>query len=270
MGLSESGGYQEITDFLVDGVDDYTIEDYDGWRELTALIPSNDSEVVIVISYTVKLNRNAEPWDGEDLDEYVLPQQYVDSDNAEIIKLSEQLRGTDDYETAQNILNYVYKTIKARSETLVNATQLTASELLETPVGVCADKAILMTALLRADGIPARKISGLVLSVPLKKVVDWSHPGGSHAWVEFYADGEWHFADPTWNIFDKSDTTHLSYGTYETSMNSDFLQNRYNEIKKAGFFLNGSMSAPLRFTVYSTDENATVIPRADATFSWFR
>lgn len=268
--LPVSNGYQEITDLRVEGVDDFSVGNYDGWDELTAKIPSSDSEVLVTILYTAKLVRNAKPWDEEVLDSYTEPQQYVDSDNEAIIKLGQQLRGDSDYQTAQNILKHVNKLIRSPSGEQMNTVQLTASELLENPVGVCGDKAILMTALLRSDGIPTRMISDLMLQVPLRKTSDWSHSGDTHAWVEFFVNGKWHFADPTWDIFDRSDTRHLSYGTYEANGQSDFQQNRYNTIEESGFIIKGAMSGPLMFTVYSTDENATVIPRGEVSFSWAR
>ena len=40
-----------------------------------------------------------------------------------------------------------------------------------------------MTALLRAAGIPAKSISGLVLN-RLGNSSDWLSPAGCHAWVE--------------------------------------------------------------------------------------
>jgi transglutaminase/protease-like cytokinesis protein 3 len=267
--LPISGGYQEITDLSVEGAEAYAVENYDGWRELTATVPSSGSESLITISYTVKLIRNAKPRNGEVLGNYTKPQQYVDYDSDGIVKLGEQLRGGNDYETVQNILKYVHKTIRLPSGNRVNQSQLTASELLRNPVGVCGDYAILMTALLRAEGIPARKISGLTLSIPLKKASAWNHRGVAHAWVEFYADGKWHFADPTWGLFDRSNTAHLSYGAYESNIQSDFQQNRYKAIEDAGYFIAGGMSSPLMFTVYSTDENCSVTPQADVSFSWF-
>ena len=267
--LPISGDYQEITDLTVEGAEAYNVENYDGWREFTATVPSNGSESLITISYTVKLIRNTKAWNGEVHADYTKPQQYVDSDSDSIARLGEQLRGDNDYKTARNILRYVHKTIRLPSGSRVNQSQLTASELLVNPVGVCGDYAILMTALLRAEGIPTRKISGLTLSMPLKKASDWNHRGVAHAWVEFYADGKWHFADPTWDLFDRSDTAHLSYGAYEANIQSDFQQNRYNAIKSAGYFIAGAMSSPLMFTVYSTDENCSVTPKADVSFSWF-
>ena len=271
--LPVSGGYQTVSEYLVTGVDDYTIENNNDWSELTAAVPSNNSEVIITISYSVILKRNAQSWDGEVLDIYTKPQQYVDSDNEKIIATAKQLRGNSNYETARNILRYTHKTIRSpsRNSNNVNTVQLTASELLENPVGVCGDYAILMTALLRAEGIPARMINGLILEIyRLNKASDWNHRGTAHAWVEFYADGKWHFADPTWGKFGKSLPSHLSYGIYEANMNSDFQHERLEAIEGAGFNVVGSMSAPLMFYVYSTDDNASVTPRVDVSFSVFR
>jgi len=268
--LPMSSGYQEIGNLLVEGAEEYTVKYFDGWRELTARIPARDDEVIVTISYTATLFRNVQPWVGEVLDEYTLPQQFVDSDNESIIALAAQLRGDNDQQTAQNIHNHVYRLISWPSGERINISQLYASELLESPVGVCGDFAILMTALLRAENIPVRMISGLAFNIPLRRARDWGHQGASHAWVEFYADGKWHFADPSWGWFDRNATSHLSFGTYQSDGLSDFQQNRANAIEDAGFFLRGGMTAPLRFMLYSTDENAAVIPRGAVSFSWFR
>ncbi len=75
----------------------------------------------------------------------------------------------------------------------------TASDILKSKKGICRDYANLTTALLRAAGIPAKAVNGLVLN-DLTEPAEWmsSAQNGSHAWVEFYSDGEWHFADPAW------------------------------------------------------------------------
>jgi len=274
--LPMSGAYQEITNLRVDGAVDYRIDYFDGWRELTAKVPANGHETTVTISYTARLFRNAGTWDGEIRPEYTLPQQFVDSDNESVIQLAAQLRGANDFQTARNIFNHTNRTITTRTGTFASEgdepTQPRASEILLNPVGVCYDYAILMTALLRAQGIPARMISGLSLNIPLGRGGDWSHPGTAHAWVEFYADGGWHFADPTWGrrYFNRNGTAHLSFGTREAYMRSDFQRSQIAAIEDDGFFVRGAMTTPLSFVVFSTDENTAVTPRADVGFSWFR
>lgn len=269
--LPDSNGYQKISNLKIEGAKDYTINCLDGWYEVTIRVPQNINENIISLSYTANLFRNILSWKSENIQEYLLPQQFVDSDNELVKKISAKLRGLNDYETAKNIFQYTNKIFNNHSEsTVIN--QQSASEMLKNPVGVCYDHAILMTALLRAEGIPARMISGLALRVPLKGGKDWSHPGVAHAWVEFYADDMWHFADPTWGngYFGKTDTSHLSFGTFEAYINSDFQQNRLKTIENDGYYIFGAMSTPLSFTAFSTDKNATVIPRADVEYSWIR
>jgi len=268
--LPMSGAYQEIIDLQVKGALDYEMEYFNGWRELTARVPSNGSEAIITISYTARLFRNVRTWDGEVRPEYTLPQQFIDSDNEAIIELAAQLRSNNNLQTARNIHDHVNELISWPSDQQINVARLYASELLESPVGVCGDFANLMTALLRAESIPTRTISGLALNVPLRRANDWNHQGGAHSWVEFYADGKWHFADPSWGWFNRNATAHLSFGTFNAYICSDFQQNRLTAIENDGFFITGAMSTPLSFTVFSTYENTTVIPRADVSFSWFR
>ena len=49
--------------------------------------------------------------------------------------------------------------------------------------GRCGEESVLLTCALRACGLPARQ-----LYAPL-----WSHCDDNHAWVEVWADGDWHY-----------------------------------------------------------------------------
>jgi len=268
--LPMSGGYQEIGNLVVEGAEHYTIEYFNGWRDLTARVPATGYEVAVTISFTATLFRNVQPWHGEVRTEYTMPQQFVDSDNDAIIDLAEQLRGENDLQTARNIHDHVNNLLSWPTGSRTNVDRLYASELLDYQIGVCGDFANLMVALLRSAGIPARNISGLALQIPLRRAQDWGHPGGAHGWVEFYADGKWHFADPSWGLFNRNRTDHLSFGTSCMYLRSDFQQNRLQELKDEGFVNVGGMTAPLRFILFSTDENASVIPRGEVSHSWFR
>ena len=268
--LPMSGGYQEIGNLIVEGAEHYAIEYFNGWRDLTARVPATGYEVIVAVSFTATLFRNVRPWDGEIRTEYTLPQQFVDSDNEAIIALAEQLRSENDLQTAKNIHDYVNNSLSWPTGPRINVDTLYASELLDYQIGVCGDFANLMVALLRAAGIPARNISGLALQIPLRSAQDWGHPGGAHGWVEFYAEGKWHFADPSWGLFNQNRTEHLSFGTFNSNLSSDFQKNRHQELEDDGFVHVGGMTAPLRFILFSTDENSSVIPRGEVSHSWFR
>ncbi len=78
--------------------------------------------------------------------------------------------------------------------------------------GDCSEYSSLMVTLLRCQGIPARKVSGFVISNnPSTKPYigqEWDFYAGTggvsnilgHAWVEYYVDGiGWIACDPTWD-----------------------------------------------------------------------
>ncbi len=262
-------GYQHIDGLAVNNVDKYSFEEKNGYQVLHAEIVGDGNERTIEIEYTVELLSGEQTWDMEKVDEYLQPGENVDSDNESIIEAALSLKvENDDYLTAKRISAFVTKTVKADRTSKVNAVTLPASKILEQKKGVCNDYANLTAAMLRAAGIPARPVSGLVFN-NLKEAGDWSHAAnsGSHAWVEFYAGGKWHFADPTWGngYFDKADGYHLSYGTELVDISMDEYKAQFDEISKSmeneGFKIVASMTAPLKFEVWSNDKDAMVIPK---------
>ncbi len=69
--------------------------------------------------------------------------------------------------------------------------------------GVCVEHANLLTALLRANGIPARYVVGYAYSSVQEKFI-------GHTWVEVLAaDGSWVPFDPTWLQAGYLDATHI-------------------------------------------------------------
>jgi len=68
--------------------------------------------------------------------------------------------------------------------------------------GVCKEFAHLLQALLRAQGIPARFVAGIVFS---------GEQWGAHAWVEAVVGGEWVALDPTLNQAQVLDASHVRF-----------------------------------------------------------
>jgi len=72
--------------------------------------------------------------------------------------------------------------------------------------GVCVEYANLLTALLRATGIPTRYVNGYSYSVKENKFV-------GHTWIEVLIDnGDWVPFDPTWLEGGYLDATHIKTG----------------------------------------------------------
>ncbi len=268
--LPISYGYQTVSEINIKNADDYFFEDRDGYKTLHVNVKGNGEEKETIIEYYVTLLNNQCNWTGEPEEKHLLPEEFIDSDNKNIIDLAGTLKADgNDLKTAENISRYVTKNIKFdRSPKKMNERTPLASEVLESKKGVCRDYANLMTALLRASGIPAKDISGLSLN-NLKPSSDWSSSGGSHAWVEFCIGKEWYFADPSWGhrYFTHSDGYHLSYGSQPVNLDSQAYRENLNKDENKGLALVGSMTAPIRFTVWSEDSEASVKPKVSITVS---
>lgn len=259
-------GYQSISNLEVLNADDYFLEQNDGYQTLYAQLKGDGGEKTIILEYDITLFKGNINWDNDINNEYLNPSELIDSENEEIIETARALMDESDaLKTAKRISNYVSRKIKFDNSTKINQDPLKASEVLQLKKGVCSDYANSMTALLRAAGIPARSVGGLVLN-RLGNSSDWSSPAGAHAWVEFYIDGNWYFADPTWGnrYFMNSNGYHLSYGTAIDIFSQEY-KDTIDKIKSEGFHIIGSMTSPIRFTAWSDDENATIVPRVDIT-----
>lgn len=82
--------------------------------------------------------------------------------------------------------------------------------------GVCQDFAHLMLACLRSQGIPARYMSGYLLTQPPPGQKRLIGADASHAWVAVYAPGshghDWVEFDPTNNLLPDTQHITLSWG----------------------------------------------------------
>lgn len=263
--LPVSYGYQRIGDVEIENVDGYSFENKDGYQTLSTNIKGDGTEKIITITYEVTLLSGVNNWDGDTVDEYLIPTEFIDSDNESIVNIAKTLMiEGDKYKTAQNISEYVTKNINFDRSIKTKQKTLTASEVLANKKGVCEDYANAMTALLRASGIPAKSVSGLVFN-NLKTSSDWSSPAGSHGWVEFYINGKWYFADPTWGnrYFTNPSGYHLSYGMQLVNIDSQGFQQMINEIDQKKFTILGAMTAPIKFLAWSEDQNAKITPKVD-------
>ncbi len=103
--------------------------------------------------------------------------------------------------SVNNIVQWIYANIRyERGHTSVNTT---AADVLVSMRGVCQDQAHLCLAMLRAMGIPARYVSGLLTR----------QPGETHAWVDFlHPLLGWLPADPTRGVVIDIGTDYLKFG----------------------------------------------------------
>jgi hypothetical protein len=117
------------------------------------------------------------------------PNNLIQSDNAKIVAMARKAAGTqqDPWKVAVALEGYVSRLIAKKDFSRAFAT---AAEVAENPAGDCTEHAVLLAALARARGIPARTAMGLVY-------MQGKQSFGYHMWDEVYVEGRWVPIDAT-------------------------------------------------------------------------
>ncbi len=166
-------------------------------------------------SQNVSENLNMDLYDtsSELYEFYTSSQPYYETNDSVVLDVLDNI--ISDNTSIKDILESVYLFVVGNmTYSLIEDTK-TTKEILSSMEGDCSEFSTLMVGLLRAAGIPARKVLGLGLidgdieSPSLKLDMDvgdtWYYQIGSeyeipgHAWVQYYVPGlGWVSADPTW------------------------------------------------------------------------
>ncbi len=127
---------------------------------------------------------------------FLSPEITIQSDDPALVEKAREIAGDakGSRVMAKKLLAWVYENVEKRPVTSVPD----ALSVLETRVGDCNEHAVLLTALLRAAGIPARECAGIVYT---------DHRFFYHAWTEAYLD-RWISMDATLNQM-PTDATHI-------------------------------------------------------------
>ena len=138
---------------------------------------------------------------------YRQPSSDIQSDNQEIIDLANSITAgiTNDYDKAVAIHDWVCNNIYYDWDRYLSGNYIgmdtSALGTLHSKRSVCDGYANLTVALLRAAGVPAKKISGFALGVSNDYWPENFDPNKdtNHAWNEFWANGRWVILDTTWD-----------------------------------------------------------------------
>ena len=123
-----------------------------------------------------------------DVKPYLAANGVNNSDHPDLVKVATGLvAGASDRWAAVQAIN---AWVDTSVEDALSANSLTARSVLSRLEGDCTEHTLLAIALLRAAGIPAREISGVIY-------VDELRAMGWHAWLEVWV-GRWIPIDPTW------------------------------------------------------------------------
>ena len=127
--------------------------------------------------------------DRQPTDADLAPSALIQSDDPRVVELS--LRGAaaeeTEWQTALRLEKTVFDSIANKNFSRAFAS---AAEVAQTLEGDCTEHAVLLAAMARAAGLPARVAIGLVYMAP-------DAAFGFHMWTEVFVDGQWTPIDGT-------------------------------------------------------------------------
>lgn len=137
----------------------------------------------------IKNTKGTFPYRGQDpeLLGYLASNVYVQSGSEKIKVLANHAVGSSDNATkaAYKLERFVRNFISEKS---LNVGYATALEVLNSREGDCTEHALLLVAMLKAIGIPARVATGVVY---MDEFAEQQQAFVPHAWAQAYIDGQW-------------------------------------------------------------------------------
>lgn len=125
--------------------------------------------------------------------EFLVSEILLPLEDKRILDLAKELAKSSRSETSKASFEWVKNNLTKAPYSSETKGALTA---LEEHKGDCTEMSYLLTALLRANKIPARVVGGfVVLADSVLRAEEY------HNWVEFYEDGVWQIADPFKDVF---------------------------------------------------------------------
>lgn len=274
--VPKTGPYQSVGKVQVTW-DGFASQEPRGAVDLVRLdgVTPEGGSLEAVIDYDVTLWQGPARWQAPAEPWHLAPQDEIEADHPLLVSQAAQLTGEPSREGAYAIYRFVAGHLDWPSGSRMVGDQ-SAVVAYQSRVGVCGEFANLTTALCRAAGIPAESITGLAFPPTppfLSSTATWSHPAGSHAWVEVYTGEQWEMADPSWASrlpfdrlwFGRNDGMHLSYG--ESAAHARVLR-EMQDWAEAGSELVAAMSAPLRFVASAHGEGVSVEPTVAVRKGW--
>ena len=170
----------------------YDVQNLDPrWRVNTAQQTWDTDGRTVTVRAVAPPAEHATPLAGpEALSVFLKADARIQSDHPAIRNQARELiQGiADNKKRVETLSAWVYKSLRKE----FSAVYSNALDTLREKRGDCGEHAVLLTALLRSVGIPAREVGGLIYSETLNGF-------GFHAWVQAHHDGQWHDLDPSWN-----------------------------------------------------------------------
>lgn len=157
---------------------------------------------IVSVEADLMLSAMPNPLPVQNLDVFLKPERFIESDDPAIGRLAQTLRAATPFETAGNIFHWVAGNLRYAGYLPNDRGALYA---LKNRQGDCSEFAYLFAACCRASGIPARVISGYVCDGDTIL-----NPANYHNWVEFNVNGVWRVADPQRRVFMRDSSRYIA------------------------------------------------------------
>lgn len=215
--LPPSTNYQNVSITNIDPAPTNVTEDKDGnWLAEYHLMSAQNVNVIVAGNVTINFTPQKDPMTPAQLNDYIKPQKYWESDNSSIQALANQLQ------TPQAIYAYVRDKLHYDFSRGTNGnSRLGALGALQNPnSAVCLEYTDLFIAIARAAHIPAREVDGFAYTDNPKQRPIAEQKDILHVWPEYYDSQkqEWIMVDPTWgsttggvDYFDTLDFDHFAF-----------------------------------------------------------
>jgi hypothetical protein len=156
---------------------------------------SDDGSILLIVARQPVPPAATIPYAGADaeLAKMTKRSQYVESDDPCVVALTKKAVGTekDAWKAAKKIEKFVSTYVADKNLSVGYAS---AAEVARSRSGDCTEHAVLVAAMCRAVGIPARVTVGLVYA---SQFGDQESIFGPHAWAEVNIGGKWYGLDAT-------------------------------------------------------------------------
>ncbi|MFN2135583.1 MAG: transglutaminase-like domain-containing protein [Candidatus Promineifilaceae bacterium] len=211
--IGDQPPYQQLLSRDIQPADYLLVNDEFGnqYAEFDLIDMAPGAEEQITIHYQVQVNELAYDLGGcrgELLKDFTAPELHIESQNPQIVALSEALSAATDTVCQQARAFYDY--IGQHLVYTYNGNDWGAQAALG-PMGAdCTEYSSLLIALSRAQGIPARYVEGLLYLGESEPV----EARQEHAWAEVYFPGNgWAPVDPTLGRTPLTSATHFAHYT---------------------------------------------------------
>ena len=176
----------------------------DNERQKFRKLPRDQVEVTITAQPPRAEKRRARPLADPAGGENLKSSLVVESDKREVKELAKKVVGDekDAYAAAEKVSRWVHQNVQSVYGYSADRT----TDVMRQMKGDCTEHALLAVSLLRAIGIPAKRVDGVIY----QKLGDGVPALMWHEWIAAYV-GEWVHLDPTWGQ-PVADATHFAVG----------------------------------------------------------